>query len=303
MFLKIATACLDMSATMGDAFGAFKDAAGFLVSRPLPVLSDFAKVAALGLVIQFILSGITLLLATAMGVDLQGIAEPPLEFMAIAIVIAAPAVIVNAALNATPYHLVDERRQGRSGDIIRKTLGLIVPMGRYMLTVFAGFVALLAATLILGALGGILDPLVGVLGLLAGAIAMLIAFVAIQFAVPEIVLRGTGAIQSIKSSWAIVSANPVAIIAFDILMVAIAMFAILLFGSLGAMRTTAVTGDLIGMVYPMLLSLMTSMAMTMLTVMPFYFFWKKLAAPTEQAPMPKEAPKPVAKRKARRSKR
>ncbi|MEW6748822.1 MAG: hypothetical protein AB1295_03905 [Candidatus Micrarchaeota archaeon] len=293
-----------MPATIGEAFNSFKEALGFLLSKPGPILSDFAKVAALGLVVQFALSGLTIVLASAMGVDLESVADPPLEFMLIAILIAIPAVITNGAINATPYYLVQEREGGKRGDVIKKMLALLLPIGAYMAAFAALMIGLMIGTVALAALGSTLNLLIGLAAGMIGIFAMVAAIFGLQFAVPEIVLRGTGAIESMKRSWKLSTSNMVAVFVFDVMLVLIVMSFYALFAGIASLGASA--GDFLGMSYSMLVSLVSGMVMTTVTVMPYYFLWKKIAVPVaaKSAPqMPEAKPRQVPKRKGRRSKR
>jgi len=279
-----------------------------LVSKPLPLLYDFTKVALLEMLLQLILAGGLLGTALLLGFDLTS-QEFPLPLVIVGLVLIIAVVLVGAALNAVPYSLVDERAKGRQGKVIRKTMDLLVPIGRYMLLLFAVFIGILIATLALAALAvSAMGEIAILIPMLFGGLSVLLTLFAFQFAVPEIVLGGAGTIESFKRSWAIVSKNAGAVIVFDMAFIGILIF---LGGLLGILTLPSATiaatpgiGEAADLVYTTIISVVHSVVITLFTTLSFYFFWKKLTAGQEAPKMPeKPKPKPVARRKARRKKR
>lgn len=295
-----------MSNAIGDATGSYGDAWKFFTSKPIPVLSDFTKVALLGMLLQ--LSAAILFLGTAMltGYDMVS-DDMPLPFLVASFVIVIMMVMIGAALNAVPYSLVDERMKGREGAVLRKTAELILPMARYVVMIIAALLVLLVITFVLSALLVSVDPLAGIAPLLVGTLTGLLLIFALQFAIPEIVLNGTGILEGFGRSWGMVMKRPLIVLAFDIMFIGL----LLVFGGLlgvltlpmGAISSVPGVGGIAGIVYSTITGVINSIAITMLAVLSFYFFWKRLTGAPEKQETPHKRAKPAAKRKSRRKKR
>lgn len=297
-----------MSASIGDAIGSYRKGWGLLASNPPALLYDFTKVALLEMLLQIILAGGLLGTALLIGFDFST-EEFPLPLMVVGLVLLLIVIFVGAALNAVPYSLVDERTKGRQGEVIKKTIELIIPIGRYILLLFAVFIAILVATLALAALAvSSLGEIAIFIPMAFGGLLIVLALFAFQFAVPEIVLRGAGAFESMKRSWAIVSKNVFPVILFDIMFISIMIFlgGILGFLNLPSQAIAAIPsiGEAAAIAYSAIISVVNSVVITLFTTLAFYFFWKDLTR-TKEAPKMPEKPKakPVARRKARRKKR
>lgn len=300
VFLKIATRLLPMS-VIDDAVKPFKESWSFFFSKPVEVLSDITKVAILALALQIIFSLGMELLATSMGIDINAEnPELPMAFIAISIVIAIPVIIINAALNATPYSLVDERANGRSGKIVEKSIELLLPIGKYILTVLLVFVSILIVSAILSIVLSAVDPLIGIGPLVAAALAIVLLVFAIQLAIPEIVLRGAGTVEAMKRSWELATKNAATVLLFDILLIILIVVSSLLLSILMLpVASFSSMSAIAGQTYGTLVTLVNGVVLTMITILSFYFFWKQL---TEE-PKPEVAPEPVKARQPAKKKR
>jgi hypothetical protein len=278
------------------------DAVGFFLKKPAALMLEFAKVAAIGMIVQvafiFLMMGLGIATGGTSATDAAMIA-----FVAAAVLIAIAFFIATTAVSATAYCIVDNMlRQKERAGIIQKALALLPAVAGYCAIMIGLFVLVfgfaLGAVLLMGG-----DAVLTIIPMLIALCIILGAVYAFQFALPKIALEGMDAIGALKSSYEIVKKNGWVVLLFDIILV-IVLFGIVLVLSLpqGAIEgqmvaagtdVTAVAALLVAYV---IFSIIETVVISLIAVNLIYFFLMRIGG----IPAVEEAPAAPSKKRAAR---
>jgi hypothetical protein len=301
-FLKLAHATPAMAGPFETIYYSILDAAGFFSNKPAAIALEFAKVAAIGMIIQvafiFLMMGLGIATGGASATDAMMIV-----FVVAAVLLAIAFFIATTAVSATPYCMVDNMLRGKErAGIIRRTKELLPAVAGYCAIMIGLFV------LVVGfAMGSVLlfggDAILTIIPMIAALCVILGAVYAFQFALPKIALEGMDAIGALKASYAIVRKDMWTVLLFDIILV-IVLFGIVLVLSLpqGAIESQMVAAGTDVTVVALLLaayvifSIIETVVISLIAVNLIYFFMMRLGSiPPVEAPVA-----PSKKRAARR---
>jgi len=268
-----------------DAFSFFSRDAGFITIQ-------FLKIALLGLLVQ----GAALIIALEASALLGGGAEQTgadiasltetggsLASLAAVLIILLAFGIVNGAVSATAYNVVDDRQKKKRTDIFARTKELLLPMAKYTL-VLAGVLLCGFAVAFLPAM------LAGEAGVIIGGLFSLIMFFAflgiiffIQFSIPLIAIKNADVIESFRTSYRLVKDNLWTALLFDILLIVALIIALLVLTVLqGAANAVFASQNempilIMAFIAYVALSLLQSLLLSLILTLPIYFFWKSVS--------------------------
>lgn len=278
---------------MAGAIELFMDslsgAVGFFLKNAKALTIGFAKVAlftiAFQLAVILVLTGASMVFGTPeinpTVPEAASVPEPSLPVILFLLVMMVFYFVVSSALAAVPYNIIDDCAAGRRTGILRRAIALIGPVGAFLTAIAATALVLfgvpLIAGLLLGEGGVIIVPLI----MLASLLGLLALFVSVQFAVPEIAVRGADAITAMRRSYGIVKSNFWGVVLFDVLLVTLVFGLTLAFGLAQQIVSALVSASAANIpLLAVLFGLSIVLSVTQATVVSIagisltYWFWK-----------------------------